>query len=195
MPNAQKLEIVKEFTEKFSRAKGIYLADYSRLTVQEAVEFRKKLKEKGVEYRVAKNTLMKIAVKDANIEGLSEFLVGPTGIAISYDDPASPAKLFYDFAKENDKMDVKAFWLEGEIFGAEKFEQVAKLPSRNEMFSRFIGDLQSPMRTLAATLQASMSKLVGTLPKKTSCSITSAIFFLSSSLATDSRRFAFSGAL
>ena len=163
MPNAQKIEIVKELTEKLSKAKGIYLADFSGLTVQEAVDFRKKLREKGVEYRVAKNTLIKIAVKEAKIEGLSEFLVGPTGIALSYDDPASPAKLFYDFAKENEKMDVKVFWLEGEAFGADKFEQVAKLPSRNELLSRFIGDLQSPIRTFAATLQASISKLVATL--------------------------------
>lgn len=163
MPNAQKMEIVKEIAEKLSNAKGIYLADFSGLTVQEAVDFRKRLKEKGVEYRVAKNTLIKIAIEETKIEGLSEFLVGPTGIAFSYDDPASPAKLFYDFAKEHEKMEVKAFWLEGEAFGADKFEQIAKLPSRNEMFSRFIGDLQSPMRTLAATLQASMSKLVGSL--------------------------------
>lgn len=163
MPNAQKIEIVKELTEKLSKAKGIYLTDFSGLTVQEAVDFRKKLREKGVEYRVAKNTLIKIAAEEAKIEGLSEFLVGPTGIAMSYDDPASPAKLFYDFAKENEKMDVKAFWLEGELFEADKFEQIAKLPSRNELLSRFIGDLRSPMRTLAATLQASMSKLVGTL--------------------------------
>ena len=163
MPNAQKIEIVKELTEKLSKAKGIYLADFSGLTVQEAVDFRKKLREKGVEYRVAKNTLIKIAVKEAKIEGLSEFLVGPTGIALSYDDPASPAKLFYEFAKENEKMDVKVFWLEGEAFGADKFEQIAKLPSRNELLSQFIGDLQSPMRTFAATLQASISTLVATL--------------------------------
>ena len=163
MPNAQKIEFVKELTEKLSRAKGIYLADFSGLTVQEAVDFRKKLKEKGVEYRVAKNTLIKIAVEEAKIEGLSEFLVGQTEIAMSYDDPASPAKLFYDFAKEHEKMKVKAFWLEGEVFGAEKFEQIAKLPSRNELLSRFIGDLQSPIRTFAATLQASISTLVATL--------------------------------
>ena len=163
MPNAQKIEIVKELTEKLTKAKGIYLADFSGLTVQEAVDFRKKLREKGIEYRVAKNTLIKIAVKEAKIEGLSEFLVGPTGIALSYDDPASPAKLFYDFAKENEKMDVKVFWLEGEAFGADKFEQIAKLPSRNELLSQFIGDLQSPMRTFAATLQASISTLVATL--------------------------------
>ncbi|MCH7819947.1 MAG: 50S ribosomal protein L10 [Candidatus Marinimicrobia bacterium] len=163
MPNARKLEIVKELSEKLSKAKGIYLADFAGLTVQEAVDFRKKLKENGIEYRVAKNTLIKLAAKEAKIEGLSEYLVGPTGIALSYDDPASPAKLIYDFAKENEKMDVKAFWMEGELFGAEKFEEVAKLPPRNELLSRLIGDLQSPMRTLAATLQASMSKLVATL--------------------------------
>ena len=92
------------------------------MTVQEAVDFRKKLKENGIEYRFAKNTLIKLAAKEAKIEGLSEYLVGPTGIALSYDDPASPAKLIYDFAKENAKMDVKAFWMEGELFGAEKFE-------------------------------------------------------------------------
>ena len=163
MPNAQKIEIVKELSEKLSKAKGIYLADFTGLTVKEAVDFRKKLKDNGVEYLVAKNTLLKIAAKEANIEGLSEYLVGPTGIAMSFDDPASPAKLIYDFAKENEKMEVKACWMEGEVFGAEKFEDIAKLPSRDELLGRFIGDLQSPMRTLAATLQASISKLAATL--------------------------------
>ncbi len=163
MPNAQKIEAVKELVEKLSKAKGIYLADFTGLTVQEAVEFRRKLKENGIEYRVAKNTLIKIAAEEAKIEGLSEYLVGPTGIALSYDDPASPAKIFYEFAKENEKMNVKVCWMEGELFGAEKFVEIAKLPPRNELLSRLIGDLQSPMRTLAATLQASMSKLVGTL--------------------------------
>ncbi len=163
MPNAQKEAVIKELTEKFSKAKGIYLTDFSGLTVQEAVDFRKKLSENGVEYRVAKNTLIKIAAEEVKIDGFSEYLVGPTGLALSYDDPAVPAKLIHEFSKEKEKMEVKACWFEGEIFGAEKFEEIAKLPSRNELLSRLIGDFQSPMRTLAATLQASMTKLVGTL--------------------------------
>ncbi|TFB11876.1 50S ribosomal protein L10 [Candidatus Marinimicrobia bacterium MT.SAG.3] len=142
MPNAQKIEAVKELVEKLSRAKGIYLADFTGLTVQEAVEFRRKLKENGIEYRVAKNTLIKIAAKEAKIEGLSEYLVGPTGIALSYDDPASPAKIFYDFAKENEKMNVKACWMEGEMFGAEKFVEIAKLPPERRI-------VKSPYRGFA----------------------------------------------
>jgi len=163
MPNAQKEAVVKELAEKFSKAKGIYLTDFSGLTVQEAVDFRRKLSENGVEYRVAKNTLIKIAAEEVKIDGFSEYLVGPTGVALSYDDPAVPAKLINEFSKEKEKMEVKVCWFEGEIFGAEKFEEIARLPSRIELLSRLIGDFRSPMRTIAATLQASMTKLVGTL--------------------------------
>ncbi|MCH8928428.1 MAG: 50S ribosomal protein L10 [Candidatus Marinimicrobia bacterium] len=163
MPNPQKEEIVKELTEKLSKATGIYITDFTGLTVEEAVEFRRKLGAVGVEYRVAKNTLIDLAAKGAKIEGLSEYLVGPTGIALSYEDPATPAKVISDFTKEHDKMEVKACWFDGEIFGADKFSEIAKLPSRDELFSRLLGDLQSPMRTLAATLQASMTNLVGVL--------------------------------
>ena len=163
MPNPQKVEMVKELTEKFSRAKGIYFTDFTHLTVQEAVEFRRKLREMGIEYKVAKNSLINIAAGDANLADISEYLVGPTGLALSYEDATSPAKIIYDFSKEHEKMRVKACWFDGELFGADKFSEIAKLPSRDELFSRLIGDLQSPMRTFAATLQASMSKVVGVL--------------------------------
>ena len=163
MPNPQKIEAVKELSEKFSKAKGIYLTDFTHLTVDEAVEFRKRLREKGIEYKVAKNSLINIAAGEANLTGFSEYLVGPTGLVLSYEDATSPAKIIYDFSKEYDKMKVKACWFDGELFGADKFAEIAKLPSRNELLSRLIGDFQSPMRTLAATLQASMSKMVGVL--------------------------------
>jgi len=163
MPNPQKEKIVKELIEKFSKAKGIYITDFTGLTVDEAVDFRRKLSANGVEYRVAKNTLIDIAAKGAKLEGLSEYLVGPTGIALSYDDPTTPAKIISEFIKEHDKIEVKACWFDGEVFGADKFSEIAKLPSRNELFSRLLGDLQSPMRAFAATLQAPMTKLVGVL--------------------------------
>ena len=163
MPKPQNEEIVKELTDKFGKATGVYITDFTGLTVQEAVDFRRKLSAVGVEYRVAKNTLIDLAAKGAKIKGLSDYLVGPTGIALSYDDPASPAKVISDFTKEYEKIEVKACLFEGELFGADKFSEIAKLPSRDELFSRLVGDLQSPMRTLAATLQASMMKLVGVL--------------------------------
>ena len=163
MPNAHKEEIVKELTDKLRKATGVYITDFTGLTVSEAVEFRRKLSAAGVEYRVAKNTLIDLAAKEAKIDGLSDYLVGPTGIAFSYDDPAAPAKVISDFTKEYEKIEVRACWFDGEIFGADKFSEIAKLPSRDELFNRLLGDLQSPMRTLAATLQGSMTKLVGVL--------------------------------
>ncbi len=163
MPNPQKVEAVKELSEKFSKAKGIYLTDFTYLTVDEAVEFRRKLSAIGIEYTVAKNSLINLAAGEASLTGLSEYLVGPTGLVLSYEDAGKPAKIIFDFSKEHEKMYVKACWFDGELFGAEKFGEIAKLPSRDELLSRLIGDLQSPMRTLATTLQASMSKMVGVL--------------------------------
>jgi large subunit ribosomal protein L10 len=108
MPNKKNLQQVKELTEKLEKAKAIYFTDYIGLDVGSITELRSEFYQNSVEYYVAKNTLLKIAAEKNNIKGLDEFLLGPTAIAISYDDPTSPAKIIKEFAKKFEKPTVKS---------------------------------------------------------------------------------------
>ncbi|NOX36105.1 MAG: 50S ribosomal protein L10 [Calditrichaeota bacterium] len=164
MPTPQKEQIVQEMTDKFSRAQSIILADFTGIDVNTITELRKKFREANVEYRVVKNTLARLSVKNAGIEGLEPFLVGVNSYAISYDDPTKPIKVIEEFKKElEDKFQIKAAYFEGKIIGPEQVPALAKLPSRDELLAQFVGMLNSPMSKLVGTLQGAMTKLIGVL--------------------------------
>ena len=164
MSKPEKILLVEELSTKLADAKGVYLTDFTGLTVSEAVDFRNKLREKeGVEYRVIKNTITNLAIKESDKEGLSEYLVGPTGIIMSFNDAVAPAKVLYDFAKDSENIKLKACWLDGEIYTLEKFEKLARLPSKDELLSKLLSGLQAPMQNLVGVLNASMQNLAGAL--------------------------------
>ena len=112
---------------------------------------------------MAKNTLLKIAADNNKIEGLEEYLTGPTAIAISYDEPTAPAKILRDFAKKYDKPTVKGMLFDGEVLDGSKFISIADMPSREQLISMFASSIQSPLVKLAGTLNATMTNLVGVL--------------------------------
>lgn len=164
MPTPQKEAVVKEMAEKFSSAASIYLADFTGVDVNTITEIRKGFRAADVEYRVVKNTLAKLSFQNAGISGLDEYLKGVNSYAISYGDPTTPIKVVDKFKKELDgKFAVKAAFFEGRVVGADKMEQIARLPSKQELLGQLVGMLKSPMTKLAGTLQASMSNLVGVL--------------------------------
>jgi large subunit ribosomal protein L10 len=163
MPNKKNIQQVTELTEKLEKAKSIYFTDYIGLDVSSITELRSEFYKNSIEYYVAKNTLLKIAAENNKIEGLEEFLTGPTAIAISYDEPTSPAKIIKDFAKKFEKPAVKGILFDGEVLDGDKFKAIADMPSRDQLLSMFVGSLQSPLTKLAGTLNATMSNLVGVL--------------------------------
>jgi len=163
MPNKKNLQQVTELTEKLEKAKSIYFTDYVGLDVGSITELRSEFFKNSVEYYVAKNTLLKIAADNNKIEGLEEFLNGPTAIAISYDEPTVPAKIIKDFAKKFEKPTVKGILFDGEVLDGSKFKAIADMPSREQLLSMFVGSLQSPLSKLVGTLNATMSNLVGVL--------------------------------
>lgn len=158
MPNAkvleQKKQLVSEVTESLKNSSCTVITDYRGLNVAQVTELRKQLREAGVEFRVLKNTLVRRATKEANLEQLDEHLTGPTAIAFSADDLIAPAKILHTFAKENEQLEIKAGVLEGEIVNVDQIKELADLPSREGLLSMLLSVLQAPMRNAALAIKA-----------------------------------------
>ena len=132
MPSIKNLETVKSLTEKLDKANAIYFTDYLGLDVVSITKLRKEFVSNDIEFTIAKNTLIKLAAKDAGMQGLDEFLNGPTAMALSYNDPTNPAKVIKNFLKDFDKPAVKGMILDGQVFHGEEFEKIANLPSKEQ---------------------------------------------------------------
>ena len=149
---------VAEIKEKLEKAQSVILADYQGLTVEEDTQLRKSLREAGVEYKVYKNTLVTIAAKELNLEGICEYLEGPVSIAFGYEDATAPARILNDFAKDHKKLELKAGIVEGEIFDKDKVEQLATIPSKEVLIAKLLGSIKSPLSNLAYLINAIKDK-------------------------------------
>ena len=145
----QKQIIIDEIKDKFERAESAVVIDYMGITVAEADEMRKKLREAEVDYTVYKNTLVKRAIEGTKYEALGEILEGPSGFAFSYDDATAPARVLNDARKAYKKMEFKGGIIEGEYYDKENIEQIAAIPSRDTLISKFMGSIQSPIANFA----------------------------------------------
>ena len=166
MPTPQKIEIVNELTQKFQNSSGIYFTRYSGMNVAQATELRKQFRESDVSYFVAKNTLTKIAANNAGYEDkLNDLLNGQVGIAYASVDSIAPARVIRNFEKENKNATLEVIGLvfEGEIFSAEKYKELADLPSRDELLAKFVGTINQPMSKLVGTLNGALSNFIGVL--------------------------------
>jgi large subunit ribosomal protein L10 len=148
----EKEAVVSEIQKRFESSKTVILADYRGLNVEEVTELRKKMREAGIEYKVLKNTMTSRAAKAANIEGLDEYLSGPTALAFSYQDYAAPAKILSDFAKDHKKLELKAGVLDGKVIDFESVKSLANLPSREVLLGKLAGLFQAPARGLVTVL-------------------------------------------
>jgi large subunit ribosomal protein L10 len=162
MPTPEKEQIINEYTEKFSRASSVLLADFSGIDVDSDTKLRRLFRENNVEYKVLKNTLAKIALNNNKINVLDDHLKGVNGFAICYDDPTAAAKVIEKF-EHKDKLTLRACLLEGSLIGPDKVGNLAKLPSRNDLLSTLLATLKAPMGNLAALLGANMQNVVGVL--------------------------------
>ena len=163
MPNSKNIEQVKELSDSFSRAKAVYFTEYHGLNVGDLTRLRSEFFKADVEYKVAKNTLIKLAAEENKISGLEELLKGSTALAIAYDEPVSPAKVIKNFTKENDLPSVKGILFEGHFLPGEEFKKLANMPSKEESLSILVTMLNSPMQKLASTLNAPLQSLAGVL--------------------------------
>lgn len=156
MPNAKvlakKQEDVANIKEKFNKAKLVILADYRGINVEDITKIRANLRKEDCEYLVAKNSTLRFAVKDTDIEEISKYLEGPTAVAFSYDDYVSPAKILYDYAKNSEFYKIKAGIMDGKLISAEEIMKLAKLPSKEMLLTQLATVLLANIRNLAVVL-------------------------------------------
>ena len=151
---AKKAEIVKNIADMFTNSVSNVVVDYRGLTVAEVTELRKELREAGVEMRVIKNTYLKRAVKEANIEGMDDIFAGPTAVAFSNDDVTAPARILVKFAEDHEALKVKGGMVEGKVSSLDEINSLAKLPNREGLLSMLVSVLQAPIRNFAYAVKA-----------------------------------------
>ena len=134
-----KQPVVKEISAAIDGAQSVVLVDHRGLTVQQDTELRKQLREAGVTYKVYKNTMMNFAFKGTDCEGLSDFLNGPSALAVSKDDATAPARILCEFAKKAEKLEIKGGVVEGKVVNPAELGEVAKIPTREVLLGRLFG--------------------------------------------------------
>ena len=147
-----KKKTVEEIEEKLARAKSVVLVDYRGLNVEQVTELRNKYHEAGVEYKVYKNSSMRFAFEKVGFGKFNENLKGPNAIAFSYEDAVKAAKVTFDFAKKNDKLEIKAGIVDGEIIDIEGVKTLANIPPREVLLSMLLSALQGNIKNLAYLL-------------------------------------------
>ena len=154
-----KQPIVEAIKEQLDGAKGVVLVDYRGLTVEQDTELRRALRKENVVYKVYKNTMIKRAVEGTEFEPLTADLEGPTAIAISKDDATAPGRVLVKMAKTAKALELKSGVVEGTYYDAKGMQVVATIPSREEILSKLLGSLQSPMANFARVIdQIAQSK-------------------------------------
>ena len=159
----QKKQAVAEVTEKFRNAQGGVLVDYQGITVEQDTKLRADLRAAGVDYFVFKNTLSRLAVKEAGYDGLLPVLLNMTAIAVSNTDPVAPAKILSSYADKIPTFNIKAGFVDGNVIDADGVKKLATLPPREELIAKMLGSLQAPASGLANVLNANISGLARAL--------------------------------
>ena len=148
-----KQPIVAAIAEDVKDAQSVVMVDYRGLTVAQDTELRKQLREAGIIYKVCKNTMMKRAFEGTDFAGLAEYLEGPSAMAVSKDDATAPARILCKFAKEAEKLEVKAGVVEGKVYDEAGVEALSAIPSREELLSKLLGSIQSPIANFARVIK------------------------------------------
>lgn len=156
----EKQSIVSEIKDRIERADSVVLVDYRGLNVQEVTELRDNYRKEGVEYKVYKNTLMARAFNELGYEEFTQFLAGPNGIAFSYEDVVGAAKVSADFAKKNEKLELKAGIVDGKIVDINEIKALAELPPKDVLLARALAGFNSPIQGFANVLQGTIRSLV-----------------------------------
>ena len=156
MPTPEKIEILQDASARLQDVRGIYLADLSGMTGEQATLLRRRCREQKVQVRVIKNTLLKRAFNAHGITALDPYLVGPTSLVYSTASEMTPAKVLSDFAKEFEKPRIKAAVVDGRLFDDKAIARLATLPSREVLLSQVLSTLIAPMTTFLAAIDATL---------------------------------------
>ena len=159
----QKKSIVEDLHERFSKSKVLIVTDYKGLDVTTINALRRKLREVDVEYTVVKNSLMVRAAEDTDVDLIKESFKGPNAIAISYEDPVAPAKVLTDFAKENQKLEIKMGVMDGKVMDASAIQALSALPSKEVLIGQLLSVMNGVPTGLVRALNAVPAGFVNVL--------------------------------
>ena len=148
-----KQPVVQAIAEDVKDATSVVLVDYRGLTVAEDTEMRKQLREAGVVYKVYKNTMLHLAFDGTDFAQLDKDLEGPTAIAFGIEDETAPARIINNFAKEAEALEIKSGVVDGEYYDAAGVKVLATIPSKDELISKLLGSLQSPITNFARVIK------------------------------------------
>jgi large subunit ribosomal protein L10 len=163
MPKPEKISTVAELKEVFQNAGSFFVTDYQGLNVADISTLRKNLRDNGVKFVVAKNTLFRIAAREAGAPAMDEHLKGPTAIAFALKDPAVAARILSDSFKEKQLPKIKMFVLDREVYGGTDIGRLADLPPREILLSQLVSAVESPLTGLVAAVEAVITELVRTV--------------------------------
>ena len=148
-----KTSTIDEIKDNFDGAQGVVVVNYSGLTVDQDTQLRKSMREADVIYKVYKNTMVKLAIAGTEFESLKDELEGPTAVVISKTDATAPARLAANFAKANPALELKSGVVEGTHYDTDGIKKIATIPSRDELISKFLGSIQSPITNFARVIK------------------------------------------
>ncbi len=164
MNKESKQQVVSELHEKLGRAKAVFLADFRGLNVGKVTELRNELRKAEVEYKVVKNTLLELAIRDTDKQSLSVHFAGPTAVALSYTDPVAAAKVLSRYEKDTQTpFKLKGGVLSGKSITVADIQALADLPSREVLLAKMLGSMNAPVTNFVGVLAAVPGSFVRTL--------------------------------
>lgn len=149
-----KKEVITDLKDKVAKTSFAVITDYRGLTVAEITDLRKRLKKNNADYKIAKNTLIKLAIKETNLAELEKFLEGPTALLLGYGDPSECAKTFVEFIKEVEKGDIKGGLLDGKLLTKQDVKTFAGLPSKSALLGQIAGLLVANTQQIAGMFES-----------------------------------------
>ena len=163
MQRPEKMEAVAEMKQLFENAGSLFVTDYQGLDVEKMTDLRKNLRGAGVKYLIAKNTLLRIAAKEAGVEVLVEHFTGPTAVAFTESDPAAAAKVLHDSYKDNELPRMKVFMVDNVVFEGAEIKRLADLPPKEILLSQVVAAVEAPLSSLVGSLDGFFRELVGSI--------------------------------
>ena len=163
MPSKKNIAQLSDLKNIFSNATAIYFTGYQGLNVASITNLRANFFKNNIDYKVAKNSLLKIVVAENNFTGLDNALKGDTAIAISYDEPVSPAKILKEFIKDNDLPIIKGIIIDGKVIEVKMFKKLSKMDSKEAMLGQLVSMLNNPLQNLVSTLNSPIQNTLGAL--------------------------------
>ena len=164
MPSQINIKKVEVLTDKFKNSSAVYFTKYTGMDVSQATKLRMKFSDNNIDFHISKNTLSKLAAKNAGYDNtFDDILNGQIAIIYASENPVAPAKVIKDFSKDNDCLEVVGLYFDGELYDPLKYKTLADLSSKEELLTQLVCGLNSPMTKVAYSLKSIMSQLTGIL--------------------------------